>query len=339
MADAGQSIEDQLIDDILACSPGHEPGTRPIHAPGIAVTGFFQASHVAGHYTVAEHFGGQRVCVTVRFSNGTGEPNEPDSRRTLVRGMAVKFHLGEGPDARDTDMIAMNLPMFFVRTVEEFQDLTRSAVPRPARATPWWRKLGLMLALRDGPPDPEKGETTSNGAAIFDFGRRCPFAGPALLTQDMLDAPVGYGTSSYDAVHAFVLTDGYGNTRFVRFRWEPVDGVQNIPDTGRFDYLQTELAESLDRGAIEFVLRMQVAEQGDDASDPTKPWPQRRQRIVMGHLLLKALAPDQRESAELIDFNPTRLVDGIAVSDDATLRIRGPVYRRSAERRRAVAGG
>jgi catalase len=338
VADAGPSIEDQLIDDIAACSPGHRPGTRPIHAPGIAVKGCFQASPVARDYTVAEHFDGHPVPVTVRFSNGTGEPDEPDSTPTLVRGMAVKFHLGAGPSARETDMVAMNLPMFFVRTVGEFRDLTRAAVPRPARPRPWWRKLVDQLTLRDGPPDPEKGQTTTNAAAMFDFARQCPFAAPALATQGMLDAPVSYGTCSYDAVHAFVLTDRYGKTRFVRFRWEPVDGVQNAPKSTKGAYLKDELEESLDRSAIEFVLRMQVGEQGDDPTDPTKAWPQRRQRIVMGHLLLEALAPDQRQSAELIDFNPTRLVDGIAPSNDPTLRIRGPVYRRSAERRRAEAG-
>jgi catalase len=236
-------------------------------------------------------------------------------------------------------MIAMNLPMFFVRTVDEFRDLTRAAVPQPARPRPWWRKLAETVALRDGPPDPEKGEATSNKAAMFDFARQCPFAAPALLTQGMLDAPVSYGTCSYDAVHAFVLTDGDGNTRFVRFRWEPVDGVQNVPKGTKANYLRQELAESLDRSAIEFVLRMQVAEQGDDPTDPTKAWPQRRQRVVMGHLLLEAMAPNQRQSAELIDFNPTRLVEGIATSQDPTLLIRGPVYRRSAERRRAEAGG
>jgi catalase len=338
VADAGQSIEDRLIDDILVCSPDHQPGTRPIHAPGIGVTGCFQASPVAREYTVAEHLDGRSVPVTVRFSNGTGSLTEPDSRATLVRGMSVKFHLGKGPHARETDMIAMSLPMFFVRTVDEFRDLTRAAIPRPVRPASWWRKLVQTISLRAGPPDPEKGQTTSNAAGVFEYAVDCPFAGTAVVTQAMLEAPHGYGTCSYDAVHAFVLTDRDGRKRFVRFRWEPVDGVQVAPAGTTGDYLDDELAASLRRGAIEFVLRMQLGEQGDDPTDPTTVWPQRRRRVVMGHLLVKAIAPDQRQSADLIDFNPTRLVDGIDVSGDPVLTIRGPVYERSAERRRALAG-
>ena len=85
---ADTAIDDTVIDDILNDCPGHRPGTRPIHAPGIAATGWFQATGVAADFTEAAHFGGGRVPVTVRFSNGTGLSTVADST-PAVRGMAV----------------------------------------------------------------------------------------------------------------------------------------------------------------------------------------------------------------------------------------------------------
>ncbi len=86
-------------------------------------------------------------------------------------------------------------------------------------------------------------------------------------------------------------------------------------------------------GRAEFVLRIQLAEQGDDTSNPTRPWPSRRPVVVMGHLRLTEVAEDQHHGCELLSFNPTRLVPGMGLSDDPTLALRGEVYDRSATRR------
>jgi catalase len=112
-----------------------------------------------------------------------------------------------------------------------------------------------------------------------------------------------------------------------------VDGIRAAAPGTKGDYLQDELKARLKRSAVEFVLRMQVGEQGDDTADPTRAWPVTRPRVVMGHLLLRALAPDT--VAEHLSFNPTRLVSGIAPSDDPILAVRDPVYQRSFARRSA----
>jgi catalase len=92
-------------------------------------------------------------------------------------------------------------------------------------------------------------------------------------------------------------------------------------------------------GRAQFVLRMQVAEQGDDTSDPTVPWPRRRRRVVMGHLRLDAMVADQWEGGERLSFNPTSLVSGIDISGDQILAARGDVYTRSAARRAMALAG
>jgi len=47
--------------------PDHQPG-QAVHTIGIGVEGCFTASDVARNYCVAEHFGGEPVKVSVRFS-------------------------------------------------------------------------------------------------------------------------------------------------------------------------------------------------------------------------------------------------------------------------------
>src|SRR5271166_412845 len=127
----------ELVDAIIADFPDHEPGTRPIHTIGVGVEGYFEASDIARNYCRAEHFGGQRVPVSVRFSNGSGSPTKHDGWND-VRGMATRFHL-KGNAA--TDLIAMTLNGFFVRTTKQFIKFTMAARQRPVRKESPWQKI------------------------------------------------------------------------------------------------------------------------------------------------------------------------------------------------------
>ncbi len=70
---------------------------------------------------------GAPVRATVRFSNGSGDPAAHDSGRE-PRGMAIKFHLDE---RRSTDIVAINQPVFVVRTPEEVLEFMRLRKPDP----------------------------------------------------------------------------------------------------------------------------------------------------------------------------------------------------------------
>lgn len=335
---ARSGIADRAIDAIIATASDHTPGTRPIHAPGIGVTGRFQASEVAPTLSDAAHLSGRSVPVTVRFSNGTGSSTSPDAE-PVVRGMAVRFHLGNvGPDGHgvvrgtdEVDMICMTLPVFFTRTVERFMEFLDAVRPGPVPPTPWWRKA--VDALRLLPPPSRPFSSQELGAVRF--AMKHPEVRRSVVALTALSVPQSYVTCTYHAVHAFVLRAGRRTTP-VRFRWEPVAGVRSAVEP-EGDFLKRELQERLAVGPADFVLRMQVAEQGDDTSDPTRAWPESRRRVVMGHLRLDALVPNQLHGNERLDFDPTRLVPGIELSDDPILRARGDVYRRSAERREEFA--
>lgn len=315
---------DLFIDAIIDAQPSHTSGTRPIHAPGIGVTGWFQASDVAATYTDAPHFRGTRVPVTVRFSNGTGSMGTPDSE-PLVRGMAVRFHLEAG---EQVDMVTMTLPVFFTPTMDAFREFLAAVKPVPVPATPWWRKILDVLRLQPGPARPLR----PGDVGAIEFANRYPPARRSVVALTALAVPQSYVTCSYHAVHAFVLRAG-DRTTAVRFRWEPVAGVRPAPEGTVGNYLQEELRDRLGRGPAEFVLRMQVAEHGDDTSDPTTAWPECRRRVVMGHLRVDSVVADQIGGNERLTFDPTRLVPGISVSDDPTLIARHEVYERSFARR------
>ena len=89
--------------------------------------------------------------------------------------------------------------------------------------------------------------------------------------------PESYTTCSYHAVHAFTLTAPDGTERSVRFHWEPVEGVRSAAPTVTGNFLRGGLKDRITNGRAEFVLRVQVAEQGDARPIPPGPGP------VAGH--------------------------------------------------------
>ncbi len=132
----------------------------------------------------------------------------------------------------------------------------------------------------------------------------------------MIGAPVSYARAAYHAIHTFIVEGENGVRRPVRFSWQPVAGVRNTnPDAPPDDnYLRQELDARLQRWPARFVLMMTIGEAGDAIDDPTRPWPARRTRVVMGTLTLTSVPEDQAAAGEQISFNPLRLVRGIEPS-------------------------
>ena len=319
-------LSDELIDGILQGFPAHKPGTRPVHSFGISATGRFQPNDVVSGFTSAAPLN-EEGPVTVRFSNGTGDEGVPDNRRD-ARGMAVRF--GD-PSKPGFDMICMTLPVFFVRTVDAFRDFTAAAVPPdPPQPRPWWQNLVDLVSLRNPPVDPSPSDP-----GILAFSARHPDSCPAMAAFQGQSVPASYAARSYHAVHAFRLTAADGSTRWVRFRWEPSTGVR-VTTTRAEHFLQGELRERVAAEAVEFVLRAQIADQGDDTSDTTRPWPQSRRRVVLGHLRLDAIEDDA--DGEARGFNVHNLPPGIdGDPDDEIFAVRGDAYRASQARRHELA--
>ena len=329
MVDA--SVAKQLVEAIIANLPTPVPGRRPVHTIGVGVKGEFVASDVARTYCIAEHFDGQPVPVSVRYSNGLGGPEQHDGWSD-VRGMATRFHL---PDGRATDLIATTLGEFFVQTVEDFFEFTRVAKLEPYPRRTWQQKLCDILQLKVPPRDPYPNETKNVNAGALRYADQHRFAQLGVFQEGTIGAPESYARASYHAVHTFMVTAPDAVRRPVRFSWQPVAGVNNTEPTAvpRDKYLFEELKSRLQRWPARFLLMMTIGEADDVLDDPTKPWPGTRTRIVMGTLKLLKVAEDQEADGERISFNPCRLQHGIEVSGDPILEARRGAYEVSRDMR------
>ena len=329
MVDA--SVAKQLVAAIIANLPAPVPGKRPVHTIGTGVKGEFVASDVARTYCIAEHFKGEPIPVSVRFSNGLGGPEQHDGWSD-VRGMATRFHL---PNGTATDLIATTLGEFFVRNVEDFFEFARVAKLEPYRRRSPWLKIWDILQLKLPTRDPYPNETENVNAGALRYANRHRFAQLGVVQAAVIGAPVSYARASYHAVHTFMVTDPNGVRRPVRFSWQPVAGVRNTKPTAVpcDKYLREELENRLRRWPARFMLMMTIGEAGDALDDPTKPWPGTRIRVVMGTLTLTEVPEDQEAAGERISFNPGRFVPGIEASGDPILEARLGAYEASREMR------
>jgi len=285
---------------------GRHPGYRAAHAKGTLMEGTFTPSNAG--LTTAAHMQSDPVHVTVRFSNGGGDPNIPDYARE-GRGMAVKFSL---PDGSRTDVVALSLPAFFVRTPEDFLDFTRARKPDPETGQPDMERVGAFIAAH-------------------------PEAVPVIQAALGAEPPESYATVAYNSIHAFHWTDAAGVRRAVRYRFKPEEGERSVSDErarelGR-DYLQEEIAG---RPLTAFRMLAVLAADGDDPDDPTVAWPDDRQRVEVGRLELTGPDTTRERDGDILVFDPTRVTDGVELSDDPILRFRTRAYSVSVANRTSV---
>ncbi len=297
----------EVVDSINDVSGVH-PGHRAAHAKGTLCAGTFTAAPTAAALTRAPHMNGEPVRATVRFSNGGGAPDIPDYAAE-ARGMAVKLYLADGSR---TDMVALSLPVFFARTPEDFFAFTRARKPDPETGQPDMQRIGKWLGEH-------------------------PEAGPAIQAAVTAPPPESYARCEYHGIHAFRFVNAAGEGRFIRFRWEPEEGVANLSreqakERGA-DYLQEEIQARLGTGPGAFRLVVTLAELGDPVDDPTEAWPAERETVQVGRLELTGAETKRERGGDVLVFDPTRVVDGIELTEDPILRFRHRAYAVSVERR------
>jgi catalase len=200
-----------------------------------------------------------------------------------------------------------------VRTPEDFISFTHARVPDPASGKPDMAKLGAYLSDH-------------------------PEAGPSLQEALALRAPASYAQLAYHSIHAFRFLNSVGEARHGRYHWVPDAGEASLDDEDAKarprDYLEDELASRFATGPAGFTLELELAQDGDPVEDPTAVWPGDRERVVLGRLDLERLATGERErDGDVLVFDPTRLTDGIELTDDPVIRARSAAYRTSVARR------
>jgi catalase len=301
-------LSEDLVDAINGVSGVHR-GFRAAHAKGVVCEGTFTATPEAAGLARAAHLQGEPVRTTVRFSNGSGDPGNHDGSRD-GRGMAVKFYL---PDGSRTDIVSLTLPCFFARTPEDFLEFTRARKPDPETGQPDMQRVGAYL-----------GAHSEAQAAI----------------QAALSTPpaASWAQCTYNSIPAYALVNAAGERRFVRYRWLPEAGEAALDDDEarglQADYLREELERRLGRGPVAFELRLRLAAEDDDVDDPTVPWPEgERDEVSAGRLEVTGFDQTRERGGDVLVFDPSRVTDGIELSDDPILHARPGAYSVSVARR------
>ena len=288
------------IIDTVNVAYGRHAGTRAVHAKGILCAATFTPTPAAAAISRAPHFNDGPRPAHVRFSIAGGNPAVSDAARE-GRGMAVKITL---PDATRTDILGSTSPVFPVRRPEDFAELTE------ARPDP--EKLQAFIAAH-----PESHAALGFGAG---FG-----------------VPASFARLQYHSIHAYRFVAADGAAVHARYHFVPEAGEGFLTDdeaaAAAPDFLHTELAERFGRGPVTFAIELEVAQPEDPVDDPTAVWPDGRTRVHIADLAIADFAFDRERDGDILMFDPTRISDGIELTDDPILRFRPVVYNESVQRR------
>jgi len=292
---------EQAIDRIRAAFQP-PPGYRSLHSKGRFYKGTFTATPEASALGSAGHLDGAPHEVLVRWSNAAGTPRadaKPD-----IRGMAVKFRL---PDGSATDLLGQTSPRFPTDSPEEFVALTEAS-ERPIT-------LPLFLAMHP----------RMVGSLV------------ASTKAKAVGSPVSFAEVTFYPIHAYGWLTEDGTRTWVRYILRATATKSDRLDStfdGR-DRLGEEMAARLDRGPVTHEVWIQVAGAGHDPHSATSVWKGCRE-LLAGRIVVTAEVPDPEGgpgSATPTVFDPTRVVDGIELSDDPILQYRRGAYSESVARR------
>jgi catalase len=246
--------------------------------------------------------------VTVRFSNSTGIPviadNDPNAN---PRGLAIRFNLAEHVH---TDIVSHSTVGFPTRTGQEFLEfLQAAAASDPSKSS----------------PSPIEAFLGTHPAALA-------------FVQTPKPSPSSFAKESYFGVTALRFTNKDGASRYGRYRVMPDAGIEHLDDASvkskDANFLFDELTQRIAAGPIGFRILVQVANKKDVVDDATIHWPEDRQLIELGTLVLTEVVPDNKHEQQKIIFDPIPRVDGIEPSDDPLLELRAAIYLLSGRRRR-----
>lgn len=295
----------QAIDRIRAAFKP-PPGYRSLHAKGRFYTGTFTATPEATALCRAAHLDGAAHEVVVRWSNAGGNPKAPDPKPD-IRGMAVKFRQ---PDGSSTDLLGQTSPRFPTDDPEVFVQLTEAAE----------RPLTLPLFLA-----------------------RHPGVLPATIASaraKAIGSPATFAEVTFYPIHAYGWLSEDGARTWVRYVFRPTatkaDRLEQ--EFSGQDRLGEEMAARLARGPVTHEVWVQVAAAGHDPHSAMSVWSGCRE-LLAGQIEVTAELPDPEGgpggSTPMV-FDPTRVVDGIELSDDPILRYRAGAYSESVARRTTV---
>ena len=304
-------LEDFILREKITHFDHERIPERIVHARGSGAHGYFECYEPLTDLTCASIFAeaGKRTPVFVRFSTVAGERGSTDVARD-VRGFAVKLYTDEG----NWDIVGNNIPVFFIQDAMKFPDLVHAVKPEPHHGMP---------------------QAGSAHDTFWDFVSLMPES-THMLMWVMSDRAIprslrmmqGFG------VHTFRFVNEAGESRFVKFHWNPTAGTHSLVwdeavkiSGADSDFHRRDLWEAIEAGAYpEWELSVQVFTEEDaerfsfDILDATKIVPEELVPLKpIGRMVLNRNPDNFFAETEQVAFGTQNIVRGIDFSNDPLL--------------------
>jgi catalase len=305
-------LEDFILREKITHFDHERIPERVVHARGSGAHGVFKLTKSLAEYTKAKFLTevGKETPVFVRFSTVAGNRGSTDLARD-VRGFAVKFYTEEG----NYDLVANNIPVFFIQDAIKFPDLVHAVKPEPHNEIP---------------------QAQSAHDTFWDFISLMPESMHMIMWL-MSDRAIPRSFSRMEGfgVHSFKFINEEGKVHFVKFHFKPKLGVHSVAwdEAQRIsgvdpDFHKRDLWESIENGMFpewDFGVQLIPEEDEDkfdfDLLDPTKIVPEEEVPVqLVGTLTLNKNPENFFAETEQIAFHPGHIVPGIDFSNDPLLQ-------------------
>ena len=285
---------------------------RVVHARGFAAHGVFELYEPMGQYTKAKFLQnpGTKTPVFVRFSTVNGSKGSADTVRD-ARGFATKFYTEEG----NYDLVANNIPVFFIQDAIKFPDVVHSFKPEPHNEIP---------------------QASTAHDNFWDFvANNQESAHMIMWIMSDRAIPRSFRMMEGFGVNTFRFVNKDGEAHFVKFHWKPKLGVHSLvweeaqQINGKDpDYHRRDLWEAIENGFYpEYDLAVQMIPEKDefkfdfDLLDATKLWPEEIVPVKkIGKLTLNRNVDNVFAETEQVAFHPGHVVPGIDFTNDPLLQ-------------------
>jgi catalase len=288
---------------------------RRAHAKGVCVSGYFEGNGQGVALSSARLFAPVRTPFVGRLSIAGGSPYGLDGK-ARVRSMALELNSDDGQQWR----MAMNsFPFFGVSSAQAFYQQTVANTPDPVTGKP---DSARQAAFAQAHPE---------FARFAAWAKNAPWS-------------TSWANTQFNGVNAFRFINAGGEIHNVRWSMEPQTAFAAMTAEQRAaadgDFLSADLAQRLAQGPLRWNMVVTVAQAGDPTIDPSQSWPDDRQLVTVGSVVIQSSTPQSTGGCRDINYDPLVLPAGVQGSDDPILAARSAVYSVSFNRREHdIAGG
>ena len=294
-ADDPPKVSAQEFVNLQQGETAHE-GFRRAHAKGICVSGEFRSNGQLASYSKTALFETGSMSFIGRFSVAGNNPTAPDLKAP-VRSLALSFAMNSTEQWR----IAMNTPpVMAVKDPHTFYQ--------------------QIQAIQAGPK------------AIQTFFAEHPESSDFLSWKAQYQPGGSFAAETYNSINAFYLVNSNGEKQAVRWTMQPTVLVSSDNLEG-VDALHQEITNRVAKENIIFDWVFTLANEKVDENNPAKAWPDSREQITAGQIVITGVTPQLQGECHGINYDPLVLPTGIEATRDPILRARSAAYAESYRRR------